>query len=105
MFSKAALVQVLLTPGSIAIPVYPTQPQQIHWGPCPSINHTLPIHCANFTVPLDYTDLKSEETVTLELLKVSAIHGPSKGSILMNFGGPGLPGRANLAGRGKQLQL
>ncbi|MBE3048827.1 hypothetical protein IMZ48_41285, partial [Candidatus Bathyarchaeota archaeon] len=39
-------------------------------------------------VPLDYTD-PDGDTLSLSLAKVPAAKGPSKGSILMNFGGPG----------------
>ena len=45
---------------------------------------------ANLTVPLDYTDLKSNKTHILELIRIPAKRdGSSKGSIIFNFGGPG----------------
>ncbi|KAF9641105.1 alpha/beta-hydrolase [Lasiodiplodia theobromae] len=65
---------------------------------------TLPIECANFTVPLDYSSPNSTETLTLELLKVPAAKTPSKGSVLLNFGGPGFTGRDTLASGAEKLQ-
>ncbi|EFE37774.1 proteinase, putative [Trichophyton verrucosum HKI 0517] len=76
---------------------------KISWGPC-DINATLPIQCGSLGVPLDYTDSKSNATLNLQLLKVPAINGASKGSILFNFGGPGFGARAKLAGAAKILQ-
>lgn len=76
---------------------------KISWGPC-DINATLPIQCSSLGVPLDYTDSRSNATLNLQLLKVPAINGPSKGSILFNFGGPGFGARENLAGSAKILQ-
>ena len=78
------------------------QGQNISWTQCPDIKATGPV-CANFTVPLDYGDLSSNATVRLELLKVTARHTPSRGSIFFNFGGPGIPTRKALAALGQQL--
>lgn len=55
------------------------------------------IQCANISVPLDYTRERSNSTLTLELLRAPAQKQPSKGSVLFNFGGPGLVGRSQLA--------
>lgn len=64
----------------------------------------LPIECANVTAPLDYTKPKSNETITLQLLRVPATK-PSKTrkTILLNFGGPGDAGRTGLIGQMDQL--
>ncbi|KAF6816416.1 hypothetical protein CSOJ01_03039 [Colletotrichum sojae] len=45
--------------------------------------------CAKLSVPLDYTNLSSGETIKLQLVKISANKEPHKGSILYNPGGPG----------------
>lgn len=74
--------------------------ETIQWQPCTEAafrNSTPPLSCANLTVPLDYTTANSNATVDLQLLKVSATNGPSNGSIILNFGGPGEPDRDNLA--------
>lgn len=48
----------------------------------------VPLQCAKFDVPLDYTQLGSEN-LTLTLVKVDAVNQPVKGSIIFNPGGPG----------------
>lgn len=59
----------------------------IKWGDCkfPAQGH---VECGSLGVPLDYTDPDGEK-LGLSLAKVPAANEPSKGSILMNFGGPG----------------
>ncbi|KAK5452808.1 hypothetical protein LTS15_006956 [Exophiala xenobiotica] len=52
----------------------------------------LPYSCANFTVPLDYSNPKSTKTLTLTLTKIDAVKQPAKGSVLFNPGGPGAGG-------------
>lgn len=74
----------------------------VQWGPC-AINGTLPVECGNITVPLDYSKPELLTTLTIGLLKVPATKQPKKGSILFNFGGPGFPSRADLAGLAKNL--
>lgn len=73
---------------------------RINWGSCPDINSTEPIQCANLSVPLDYTQLKSNKTLQLQLLRIPALRQPSKGSILFNFGGPSVAGRPAMATSG-----
>ncbi|KAL1616078.1 hypothetical protein SLS56_011559 [Neofusicoccum ribis] len=75
----------------------------IQWGPC-TLNGSLPIECGNVSVPLDYSSSNSTKTLTLELLKVPALEKPSKGSVLINFGGPGNTGRETLAAGAAKLQ-
>ncbi|KAF5586550.1 tripeptidyl aminopeptidase [Fusarium pseudocircinatum] len=52
--------------------------------------------CGNLTVPLDYTGKYSSNTTTLNLIKLKATEKSTekapKGSIIMNFGGPGASG-------------
>ncbi|KAH7348316.1 TAP-like protein-domain-containing protein, partial [Rhexocercosporidium sp. MPI-PUGE-AT-0058] len=99
----AILSNIFLLAVAAASPLNHIRSSSIEWGPC-SINGTLPIDCANFTVPLDYTDKNCNSTLDLELLRVPAINGPSRGSIFFNFGGPGVEVRASLAGRAHTLQ-
>lgn len=54
--------------------------------------------CGTLTVPLDYVGTTSNATLELQLVKVSAVKQPKKGSILFNPGGPGSPGRDLIAG-------
>lgn len=78
--------------------------QDITWGPCPEFpGATLPIQCGNLTVPLDYTRPNANETLTLNLIRLPALK-ESKGSILLNFGGPGVAGRGSLAAGGEVYQ-
>lgn len=79
---------------------------KIRWGDCLDLelgDGSLPVLCGNLTVPLDYTDIGSNKTLRLELVKVPATQGPSKGSILLNFGGPGLSSRQTLVSAGPNL--
>lgn len=78
--------------------LYP-RAQIILWGPCADFNQTgtLPIECGSLTVPLDYTDPSNAAVLDLELRRVAATKGPSIGSILVNYGGPGYNGRDSLA--------
>ena len=46
-----------------------------------------PVECATIEVPLDYTD-ENSKPLDLILIRVKATK-PSKGSVLMNPGGPG----------------
>ncbi|KAF9890541.1 hypothetical protein FE257_005946 [Aspergillus nanangensis] len=74
---------------------------QLRWGACDVDDPSL--QCANLTVPMDYTDPDSDATIQLHLLKVPAVRTPKKGSILFNFGGPGLEARHSLAGLSKRI--
>ncbi|KAK3292371.1 uncharacterized protein B0H64DRAFT_445310 [Chaetomium fimeti] len=74
-----------------------TRPK-IDWVPCPAdeFDTKLEVHCGNLTVPLDYTGTAESakgSTIDLQLVKVLAPTQPSRGSIQMNFGGPGSPAR------------
>jgi hypothetical protein len=64
----------------------------------------MPLNCASFEVPLDYTDPQSNKTVDLTLVKVDAVKQPAKGSVLFNPGGPGGSGLQFVIGRAQQLQ-
>lgn len=77
----------------------PRLDSKLDWGECndPVINATLPADCANFTVPLDYLSEGGEE-IQLQLARIRAPVQPAKGTILLNFGGPGEEARATLTG-------
>lgn len=68
----------------------------IQWGECDLETEGLPVECAKLPVPLDYTDDSCEKTLDLALIRYPAQKGPSKGSILLNFGGPGQDGLNNM---------
>ncbi|CRK40525.1 hypothetical protein BN1708_008250 [Verticillium longisporum] len=77
---------------------------KVQWGDCGEniTNITealggLPVQCGTLQVPLDYRFPNSTEKLSLELARVPAVIQPSKGSIQLNFGGPGIPGRRTLA--------
>lgn len=80
--------------------------QTVTWGACEfPVPANSTILCGNLTVPLDYTDPLSNDTLRLELAKVPASKAPYRGSILINFGGPGGESRKTLSSAADQLQL
>lgn len=104
---KHALSALSLLGASTAasLQLRPRLDSKIEWGECndPIINATMPSDCANFTVPLDYAS-EGGETIQLQLARVKALVQPAKGTILMNFGGPGEEARATLTGK-KAIEL
>lgn len=71
----------------------------IVWGPCDLLlgnelqQQAAEVNeCALLAVPLDYTNIDSSPTIDLQLVKLAAAEGPSKGSVLVNPGGPGESG-------------
>lgn len=83
----------------------PRADSEINWKQCnqTEFDPKLPSDCADFVVPLDYTTPDNKETIKLQLGGVRAQKQPSKGTILLNFGGPGEASRANLATQAEQL--
>jgi hypothetical protein len=80
----------------------------IQWGPCPEgeFNTTVAVQCGTLRVPLDYTQPDdSSKTLDLELVKIPATVQPSRGSIQLNFGGPGQPTRQDAVALGPLLQV
>ncbi|KIV83824.1 hypothetical protein PV11_05815 [Exophiala sideris] len=63
----------------------------------------LPYSCANFSVPLDYTDPTSNETLELTLTRINATIQPARGSVLFNPGGPGAGGADFITGGGEEF--
>ncbi|KAG7106703.1 putative hydrolase like protein [Verticillium longisporum] len=62
------------------------------------------LECSSLQVPRDYTAPKSKERVTIELVRAKAKKQPSRGSILYNPGGPGLPMRSKISTDSELLQ-
>lgn len=94
----ALTLAILVITGSLAQAQH--QATNIIWTNCSAslvAIATAPISCASFPVPLDYTATNSSDTLDLSLVKVHAVKKPWLGSILTNFGGPGLPSGAYLA--------
>ncbi|KAB8279170.1 Alpha/Beta hydrolase protein [Aspergillus minisclerotigenes] len=104
---KSTFLLTSLLVGSYATPLAlhnHARSEKIAWGNCEDEGVTAPAQCGNLTVPLDYTEPDSGKTLQLQLLKVPAIREPKKGTILFNFGGPGLEARLSLFGDGDILQ-
>ena len=91
---KLTLAILIATSLHLAHTLPAPQNGSVTWAPCPQQNASLPIQCGTLTVPLDYSDPTSNRTLDFQLLKVSAVNQPRKGSILFNPGGPGDTGRA-----------
>jgi hypothetical protein len=108
-FSTAAILSLAYTTFAFAAPLegdnLHIRATGIQWGSCDDTiqavvkagNYNGTIGCANLTVPLDYTNKSLDATVPLNLFYVPVPAGKSKGTIQFNFGGPGLPGRTELA--------
>ena len=74
------------------------------WTNC-TTNKTLPVGCANLTVPLDYSDASSKQTLTMALVRYGAARKVSQGSVLFNPGGPGQSGRTIVSRGGRSLSV
>ncbi|EMS24286.1 alpha/beta hydrolase, peptidase [Rhodotorula toruloides NP11] len=74
----------------------------LFWYPCPDDSTTL---CSFLTVPLDYTDPRPNETVSLALRMIPATVPPKEqlGYLFTNPGGPGGSGTAAVASYGGKL--
>ncbi|GLW50266.1 protease [Streptomyces sp. NBRC 14336] len=75
--------------------------QKVKWGKCETIDAPKDLQCGKVTVPLDYADPKAG-TLDLALARYRAT-GDSRGSVLLNFGGPGGGGVDQLAYGGKEF--
>ncbi|MEV0173662.1 alpha/beta hydrolase [Streptomyces sp. NPDC050803] len=75
--------------------------QKVDWTRCEGAETPKDLQCGKVTVPLDYAH---PETGTLDLaLARYRATGKSRGSVLLNFGGPGGAGVAQLAFGGKDF--
>ena len=103
-------MQLLTTTLAALVPLAAAVPAQtlssrskpdIEWSKC-KIGGTLPGECGKMMAPLDYTDDDSEDTL-IQMVRVSAPKKPKKGSIFLNFGGPGASGIEDLAAFSENL--
>ncbi|KUL73644.1 MULTISPECIES: alpha/beta hydrolase [unclassified Streptomyces] len=75
--------------------------QKVAWGKCPGEGMPKDMQCGKVTVPLDYGHPR-DGTLELALARYRAT-GDRKGSVLVNFGGPGGAGVPEFAGAGKEF--
>jgi hypothetical protein len=71
------------------------QNTNITWGPCENYEFTSPLECGGYIVPVDWTDF-SVGYIELELIRLRSSSEEPRGSIFVNFGGPGENGRSSL---------
>ena len=73
---------------------YPVKPVKaaINWTDASEVLGRPDTYLGKLAVPLDYTlPHSNNNTLTLNILKVKATREPKLGSVLTNWGGPGLP--------------
>ncbi|MFL1905238.1 alpha/beta hydrolase [Streptomyces tauricus] len=75
--------------------------QSIKWSACPGDGLPDGLQCGKVTVPIDYAK-PTEGTLDLAMARFRAT-GESRGSVLLNFGGPGGPGVGELADGGEDF--
>ncbi|MFE2064002.1 alpha/beta hydrolase [Streptomyces sp. NPDC059467] len=75
--------------------------QKARWAVCKDVELPKDMQCAKVTVPLDYAR-PAEGTIDLALSRYRAT-GRSRGSVLLNFGGPGGSGVSQLGLAGKDF--
>ncbi|GAA3770858.1 alpha/beta hydrolase [Streptomyces coacervatus] len=75
--------------------------QKITWSGCKGDDMPKDLQCAKVTVPLDYARPKGG-TLDLALARYRAT-GKKRGSVLLNFGGPGAGGISELASGGNDF--
>jgi pimeloyl-ACP methyl ester carboxylesterase len=75
--------------------------QKIEWSACEGDGVPEDLQCGKVTVPLDYAK-PTGGTLDLAMARFRAT-GESRGSVLLNFGGPGGPGVSELATGGKDF--
>ncbi|PVF96258.1 hypothetical protein CPB86DRAFT_737148 [Serendipita vermifera] len=61
----------------------------LRWGGCQFANVSAPYRCANFSVPLDWTNALLGN-ISLAVVKYPATRQPKIGTMFFNFGGPGV---------------
>ncbi|KAF2224730.1 Alpha/Beta hydrolase protein [Elsinoe ampelina] len=84
-------IALLALSASVASALQHTERQStLNWVPCEAATRVgKTLRCASLDVPLDYTSSSSEK-LRLALYRIPALKQPAKGSILFNFGGPGV---------------
>lgn len=75
--------------------------QKVTWSKCDGVDTPKDLQCGKVTVPLDYARPRAG-TLDLALARYRAT-GKSRGSVLLNFGGPGGAGVSELAAGGKDF--
>jgi len=75
--------------------------QKIKWSACEGDGMPKDLQCGKVTVPLDYAK-PGDGTLDVALARYRA-SGKSRGSVLLNFGGPGGAGISELASDGEDL--
>ncbi len=71
--------------------------QRIKWGECKDLAHAPKgLECGTVEVPLDYAD-PGEEKLSLAMARFKSSAKDPRGSVVLNFGGPGGPGVPGLA--------
>ncbi|MFD5132495.1 alpha/beta hydrolase [Streptomyces olindensis] len=75
--------------------------QKVRWSACAGAEMPKDLQCGKVTVPLDYSR-PEKGTLDLAVARYRAT-GKSRGSVLLNFGGPGGQGVAQLAMGGKDF--
>ena len=85
---------------------------KVQWNACkPGEFTTMTVQCATLQVPLDYSssrdknDNNAGKMIDLQLVQIPALVQPSRGSIQINFGGPGAPTREAAVAYGSLLQV
>jgi hypothetical protein len=105
--SHLALLTLSILPlSSLASPAQLPRSSGIQWSQCDTTlvetvietGYHGTVNCANLAVPLDYTNKTSNATIQLNILHVPLPSGRTKlGTVQLNYGGPGIVGRAELA--------
>ncbi|MGW8064201.1 alpha/beta hydrolase [Streptomyces ziwulingensis] len=76
--------------------------QKITWSACEGMDVPEDLQCGKVTVPLDY-DRPKAGTLDLALARYRATTGDPRGSVLLNFGGPGGSGVTELSSGGEEF--
>ncbi|GAA3789132.1 alpha/beta hydrolase [Streptomyces phyllanthi] len=76
--------------------------QRIKWSTCEGMEMPEDLQCGKVTVPLDYAR-PGDGTLDLAMARYEATGEDKRGSVLLNFGGPGGPGVPQLAYGGDEF--
>ncbi|RHY58095.1 hypothetical protein DYB34_011873 [Aphanomyces astaci] len=78
--------------GTLAVAVMTVGAQQtpFNWQPCPDTNDTR-VQCGFLKVPLNHLDPSPDQTIDIAVRRFR-VPNAAKGTILLNPGGPGIPG-------------
>ena len=106
MSFKSAVLSLILSSIAVTAPTEVLNQREsasVKWAACSKddpraalfATAQVPIDCGTITVPLDWTDPSSNETINVSLVRAPAPQQPAKGTIQMNFGGPGIATTTN----------